>query len=593
MLSLDLLYLSTDRQFVLFDVAPQSDFIEESHIQQLLARSEYRFYQLNDAGVKDAVEVSNKLTKLVREQAKVTSGAMPGQPQEPGQHSVIIVAKRVAGHVEVAVDKDHMSASATITAPYAGAPVERSDIEAALRQVNATLGHDLLAMKTLLDQASKLPPGGQTQGGVARGLAPQNGADSRFERLVEIASERVLKPQVIAGSQDQVDLRDLGELITVKAGTPLMRRHPPEAGIPGYKVTGEAIPAKAGKELPLHPGKGVDISTQDPDLLIANRDGLPLLIAQGMQVDDVMTIKQVDARFGHINFSGSVIISGNVCEGMRVKADGSVTIGGLVDSASIEAGADVVVANGIIGHPTAAHADSCQVKAGGSILAKFAQYATLEATTGVEILNQLLHCHVRTAGSVRVADSSGLKGSLLGGVIQAGISISTVHLGGSADSSTQLIIRGQFPELNARKEQLHQQLEALQQQFDQLSAAGHKITEMPEGSKRTALMSKLQNMQTQLHEQYHQLKLQQAQVREEREQFLLQAKVEVFKILFEGVKVEIAGQTGSSSRQYGPSVLICRDNKLVIEPLMHKSSDKGHDSKEQDNKGQDPTLLPA
>lgn len=590
MLSLDLLYLSTDRQFVLFDVAPQRDFIEESHIQQLLARSEYRHYQLSESGVKDAVEVSNKLTKQMREQVNAAPADASAQPQEPGQHSVIIVAKRVAGHVDIEVEKDQMTASAVITAPYAGPPVLRPEIEAALRQARVTQGHDLQAMNSLLDQASKLPPGGQLKGVVARGAAPQHGADSRFERLVEIASERVLKPQLIAGTQDQVDLRDLGELITVKAGSPLMRRHPPEPGIPGYKLTGEVIPAKPGKELPLHPGKGVDIASEDPNLLVANRDGLPLLIPQGMAVDDVMTIKQVDARFGHINFSGSVIITGNVCEGMRVKAEGSVTIGGLVDSATVEAGADVVVANGIIGHPTSAHADSCRVKAGGSIQAKFAQYATLEATSSVVIHNQLLHCHVFTPGSVRVADSNALKGTLLGGVIQAGTTITTVNLGGTADSSTQLIIRGLFPELNARKEQLHQQQEALQLQFNQLAEAGRKIAEMPEGSKRTALMSKLQHMQAQLHEQYQQLKQQQAQLREERERFLQQARVEVFKSLYEGVKVEIAGLTGSSSRQYGPSIVLCRDNKLQIDPLMHKSAEKGDAQKGAEHN--DPTLLP-
>ena len=590
MLSLDQLYLSTDRQFVLFDAAPQSEFIEESHIQQLLARSEYSHYQLSESGIKDAVDVSNKLTKQMREQAKAAPSGATGQPQDPGQHSVIIVAKRVAGHVDIVVDKDQMAATAIITAPYAGPPVVRPDIEAALRQVRAVEGHEPQTMNSLLDEASKLPPGGQVSAVVARGQPPQHGADSRFERLVEIASERVLKPQIIAGTQDQVDLRDLGALITVKAGTPLMRRHPPEPGRPGYTVTGESIAAKPGSELPLNPGKGVDVATQDPNLLLANRDGLPLLIPQGMLVDDVMTIKQVDARFGHVNFSGSIIITGNVCEGMRVKAEGAVTIGGLVDSASIEAGMDVVVANGIIGHPTAAHADSCRVKAGGCIQAKFAQYATLEAVSGVEIHNQLLHCHVTTAGNIRVADSSGLKGSLLGGVIQAGTALSVVNLGGSADSSTQLIIRGLFPELNAKKDHLHQQQEALQQQYVQLSDAAHKIAEMPEGNKRALLMSKLQHMQAQLDEQYHQLKSQQSRVREEREHFLRQAKVEVFKNLYEGVKVEIAGFTGSSTRQYGPCVVSCRDNKLFIEPLMHKSSDKHHDN--QKAEGQDTSARP-
>jgi len=129
-----------------------------------------------------------------------------------------------------------------------------------------------------------------------------------------------------------------------------MRRHPPGSGIPGFKINGEVIAARPGKVLPFKPGKGAEIASADPDLLLASQEGLPSIMPQGMQVDDVMTIKQVDARHGHINFHGSVIITGNVCEGMKVKSGGSVTIGGAIESAIVEAALDVTVASGIIGH---------------------------------------------------------------------------------------------------------------------------------------------------------------------------------------------------------------------------------------------------
>lgn len=40
-----------------------------------------------------------------------------------------------------------------------------------------------------------------------------------------------------------------------------------------------------------------------------------------MTVDEVLTIQDVTAKFGHIDASGSIMIKGNVCDGMRVKAE--------------------------------------------------------------------------------------------------------------------------------------------------------------------------------------------------------------------------------------------------------------------------------
>jgi hypothetical protein len=68
----------------------------------------------------------------------------------------------------------------------------------------------------------------------------------RLERLVETAAERILKPQ--ERDHGKVDMRDLGTLLTVKAGALLMRRHPATQGIDGFTVTGQTLTARHGKE---------------------------------------------------------------------------------------------------------------------------------------------------------------------------------------------------------------------------------------------------------------------------------------------------------------------------------------------------------
>ena len=582
MLTPDLLYLSSDRQFVLFSVTALQEEIDIAKLQQLLARSEYRNYQPNETGMQDAANACNQLTRA-RQKAQQAGATMAC---DDSQHSVLIVAKRVPGQVTITLDKEMMQAEAHIIAPYAGAPVILTDVIAALERSSVVRGHDQQAMSQLLKAAERLPPGGELTGVVARGLPPVNGDDSRFECLVELPSDRILRPHLIEGSCDQVDLRDLGEQVSVLKGAPVMRRHPPGSGIPGFKINGEVIAARPGKVLPFKPGKGAEIASADPDLLVASQEGLPSIMPQGMQVDDVMTIKQVDARHGHINFHGSVIITGNVCEGMKVKSGGSVTIGGAIESAIVEAALDVTVASGIIGHPLANHTDSCQVIAGGMIHAKFAQNATLRAETGIEIASQLLLCHVMTPGSVRVADSGGVRGTLLGGEVQAGESVTTVNLGGAADNSTRISIRGRYAELEELRQQLYAQMEMLQSQHRQLTEAGHKIAELPAGNKRTGLLVKWNASREQLMSEHAALQQEMALLREQKEQYLRNARIEVLKVLHQGVKLEVAGISVVAERDYGPSLIHYQENKLLIEPLIHeKKPHKGGDNK-------DPTLLP-
>ncbi|MCV5473795.1 FapA family protein, partial [Escherichia coli] len=76
--------------------------------------------------------------------------------------------------------------------------------------------------------------------------------------------------------------------------------------------TGQDLPAKDGKDSPMSAGEGTFISPDDPDLLIAGRAGLPCQEKAGMKVDEVLSVKQVDARHGHIDFEGGLIVSGDV-----------------------------------------------------------------------------------------------------------------------------------------------------------------------------------------------------------------------------------------------------------------------------------------
>ncbi len=107
--------------------------------------------------------------------------------------------------------------------------------------------------------SGQLKPGEVFTQPVARGQVPNQGRDTQFVPLVEDVSKRVLRPQQKAG-ENKLDVRNLGETITVGENDPVMRRLPATKGEMGYTVQGKPIPPKPGKESALVAGKGTNIS---------------------------------------------------------------------------------------------------------------------------------------------------------------------------------------------------------------------------------------------------------------------------------------------------------------------------------------------
>lgn len=549
-------YLSSDGQFVLLAIEPIEETVDARQLGSLLQHSAYCHYQVSEKALQDAAKSFNELKNPLAEGVESKS------------HSVVIVARRLDGQVSVTANKDGMSASATVTAPYGGKPITEDQVRSALNAVGVVKGIDIDAIAELLARVSELPSGGVLTAIVARGQQPLNGTDSRFERLVETLRQRVLRPQIQDRQHDRVDLRDLGVMVTVMPGDAVMYRHPPEPGVDGFKITGEPLLAKPGVELPWTVGVGTQISKEDPNLLLATQEGLPQEIEQGMQVDEVLTIRDVDAKFGHVMFSGSIMITGNVCEGMRVSAGGSVTVAGLVESASLDIGGDLLVEKGIIGHPLNEHGGySCSVRCAGAVAARFAQYADISAGGDINIGSQLLHSRIQTPGSLTVADASRSKGSLVGGISVVGQQIMAVTLGAVADSSTQLVISGRYPELLAHKKEVRSQIEQSEAALQQLDDADAKVHKLPIGEKRHLLSQKI--AATRSHLQYNLTSQQQdyETVNAEREAFLAQAKVLCARHLFAGVKIDIAGLKVVSDRDYQTCQVHHQEGALIIEPL--------------------------
>ncbi len=205
------------------------------------------------------------------------------------------------------------------------------------------------------------------------------GFQSLFERKQKDAPEDEEDHAIIKYS-------DLGHLLVVHPGEQLMHRIPPVPGKNGRDIKKRVVLAKAipaqefGKNL-----QGAAPAPDDPDLLVATLGGQPVLLADGVIVNPVIEVPDVDLNTGNIDFEGTIRIAGDLKSGMRVKVAGDVIVNGTVEAAEIVAGGNVAVHGGIIGHADArpgSHAlpaNTARIRCEGSVKAMFMENAHIEA----------------------------------------------------------------------------------------------------------------------------------------------------------------------------------------------------------------------
>lgn len=367
------------------------------------------------------------------------------------------VATIVDASLIIEVTEDNMLATAHISAPHGGEPISRPQVLSELKAQGITTGVQRNAIDKALQHCLNGQPGEELSLPMARGVPPRKGRDTHFERLVADARNRILQPQ--EREDGTVDMRDLGQQITVNEGDPLMRRIPAESGRDGFTIKGVKLVAEDGENKELVAGTGSAISDDDASLLVATQVGMPWFTHNSANVDDVLTLKSVDVSTGHVDFKGSVVITGNVTEGMRVTATGDITVAGYVDSAVIEAGGNITVRKGCIGHiskedeqlvqnnenfiPTLSSKLTC----GGTIWCAYAQYVYIEAIQGISVDKQLTHCHVVTSGTAEIGGNNNqARGKIIGGTFETCAHIFAGQLGARAGTRTRFLLSSPPPD---------------------------------------------------------------------------------------------------------------------------------------------------
>lgn len=307
---------------------------------------------------------------------------------------------------------------------------------------------------------------------IAKGEEPVQGEHARFESLLDAKEEALSE----IDDDAVVQYADLGHLLLINIGDPLMRRIPAVPGINGVNIKGQAVPALPIPELTFNKDcVGTVVDENDPDLLVAAIAGQPQAITNGVKINPIVEIDDVDLSTGNVDFSGTVKIKGDVKTGMRLRVSGDVFVNGTVEAAEIVAGGNIVVKGGIIGHaetqPGMASI-AARVKADGSVQALFAESAHISAGDSIMLSGNARQCEMLAGNEILVGKTNPKLGQIIGGRAQATMMIKAVTFGSSTAATTKIQV-GLDPyleeKLRAKEQEFQKKLDELDRVIKQLA----------------------------------------------------------------------------------------------------------------------------
>ncbi|MDD1622007.1 MAG: FapA family protein [Methylococcaceae bacterium] len=462
-----------------FEALEDKPPLDKAAIEEALAKQGFSHLYLHE----------NSLSRLVT------------QYSESNENFVLEIGERRDGRCIIDIDADRMIARLTLEPPCGGHPVNLAQVEQALQEKGVVYGVMIPVIEAALkerDVKDRI---------IAKGQPPEPGVDAQFQSLLPEMRER--KP--LEDEHGNVDYRELGGMIVVKQGSPLMRRTPPTAGKNGQDVTGQVLSPKAGKDVQFSSRlQGAQIDPGDNNLLLASITGQPKLAPNGVTVDPTISVKVVDISTGNVSFDGAIIIKGDVKEGMKVHASGDVFVGGTVEAAEIEAGGDIVIKGGVIGHsehtadPKEAPIFNARVVSKGSISTRYAENVYMEAGVDINIEEYSMHNHLVSLNQIVVGKPGGKKGRIIGGFTCATALVWAAKIGSNAGFITKIRV-GFNPLLHARLDKLKRMIEANEKELEDIKKVFTFISAHPEKNKNDLLdkaintKEKLENDNAQLH----------------------------------------------------------------------------------------------
>lgn len=542
---IDQITLSPDGCQLLLSITSASANVSKEQIVCILQHPSLPKFKLNIDGLNEAEALLSELDETS------DSNALNIEP--------IVIARKQDALLNIVIANDKMSAYAEITSAYGGESITLSEMKLACDQLGIKFGLLPKSMLNLLNTCKKCAVGKIYKVNIAFGKQPIDGEDSRFKKLIKTDNHRTPKPRLLANGK--VDMRDLGKTFTVQDKTLLMAKTPATVGQPGKTITGEIIEQKQGVDRDFVIGKNTMINPENAMQLISSHHGIPIDEGDFIRIDDIQVLGDINVRTGHVDYDGTVIITGDVQEGMQVKASGDITVMGVIESAKIICGGDLTVKMPILGHQKQDQNEfSSMIDCKGNVFGTIAQYTHLQVGKNLVMSNQLMHCKTECKGSVSIHDESFNKGSIIGGITSAYGDIVTTTMGTSAGNKTNIDLIGQFDTFLAEKKELIKAVQQVDDLLQKVKKEDIKANSLLDPLIRKKTKALLNTKKAQFRAKSDELQSKLFDVKMKITHYYSSTRLTVTSKLYSDITVSIGKQRWYSANSVGPSV-ICVENE--------------------------------
>lgn len=356
----------------------------------------------------------------------------------------------------------------------------------------------------------------------------------------------------------RVNHRELSLIQNVKRGQVLVARKPPTPGAPGRNVKGEELKALPGKDVVLTAGKNT-FWDEKKERLIAAIDGEPSLVGRKVAVNNVHHVTgNVGYATGNIDFTGSVVVRGDIENGFVVKAEGDVFVGGNVDGGSIYAGGNVTVRGGIVGQ------DKTVIECKGNLYARYIDHACIDVEGEIKGRDAILHSQVNAGQKITLESR---KGMVMGGVVRARDEINVQVLGSRMGTYTEVEV-GANPALRKELIELEKKIFETKRELDKVEKAltilNKKGFDLP--PEREEMKARLTRTSFYLKAELRKLTARQEEINEEiADRQTQRGKIKVRQRIYPGVKVIIGKAVRIFKDEVHYAVLTYEDGEVVIQ----------------------------
>ncbi|WP_312643822.1 FapA family protein [Hydrogenoanaerobacterium sp.] len=348
----------------------------------------------------------------------------------------------VDAEVEILLENNKMAATICVTSPkYGGNEVTHEMLTDALSKNGIVYGINQdrlndIAENKLYNRLYR----------IAEGTPAIDGKDGGIKDYFP----RERKLNFATREDGSIDFKSLNLIQIIKKDTLICELIPPIDPIDGSDVLGNPFNGKKGKVATLPRGENTVLS-EDKTQLLAGCEGNLVFSRERFQVQKTFEVAgNVDNAVGNIDFSGDVIVRGDVFEGFVIKSQGNVTITGMVEGASIYAKGNISISKGMNGMRkgvlesqksiTSKFLENCEIKAKGKIQAE-------------SIINSTVFCEDELI-------VSGKKGAIIGGSFTVYKEIKAKVVGAPSNIPTAIML-GVTPDLIKERNKLAKEIENL------------------------------------------------------------------------------------------------------------------------------------